>query len=135
MGSYLSGRHRYCGDGHRTETGKGCVQGSISGPILWNVLILDPLLEELEARGDYAQAFANDVVLMFAGVMTLEIEVCANAALEHVRAFGVTISAQQKFDTPCLHMGVVEIGMSQEIKLLKVVINHKLTFNAHVANV
>ncbi|CAH2089593.1 unnamed protein product [Euphydryas editha] len=85
LGSYLSDRRatvRYLGEEHTRDTGKGCVQGSIGGPILWN-LLLDPLLQELEAKGDYAQAFADDVVLVFEGETALEIERRANAALEH----------------------------------------------------
>ncbi|XP_045451569.1 uncharacterized protein LOC123660556 [Melitaea cinxia] len=130
------------------DTGKGCVQGSIGGPILWN-LLLDPLLQEMEAKGDYAQAFADDVVLLFEGETALEIERRANAALERVRAWGqsnklrfaphktnaMLVTRKLKYDTPRLRMGGIDVVLLSEIKLLGVVIDHKLTFNAHVANV
>ncbi|CAH2109292.1 unnamed protein product [Euphydryas editha] len=93
LGSYLSDRRarvRYLDEEHMRDTGKGCVQGSIGGPILWN-LLLDPLLRELEAKGVYAQAFADDVVLLFDGETALDIEQRANAALDHVERWaGVT---------------------------------------------
>ncbi|XP_045457894.1 uncharacterized protein LOC123668146 [Melitaea cinxia] len=103
----------------------------------------------MEAKGDYAQAFADDVVLVFEGETGLEIERRANAALERVRAWGqsnklrfaphktnaMVVTRKLKYDTPRLHMGGVDIVLSHEIKLLGVVIDHKLTFNAHVANV
>ncbi|XP_045458461.1 uncharacterized protein LOC123668812 [Melitaea cinxia] len=141
-------RVRYLGEEHVRDTGKGCVQGSIGGPILWN-LLLDPLLRELEAKGDYVQAFADDVVLVFEGETALEIERRANAALECVRAWGVTnklrfaphktnamvVTRKLKYDAPRLHMGGVDIVLANEIKLLGVVIDRKLTFSAHVANV
>ncbi|KAA5782693.1 hypothetical protein F3H09_32010, partial [Pseudomonas aeruginosa] len=76
MGSYLSDRVvrvRYGGEECRRATNKGCVQGSIGGPILWN-LLLDPLLKEQESRGEYIQAFADDVVMVFDGETALEIE-------------------------------------------------------------
>ncbi|CAH2099398.1 unnamed protein product [Euphydryas editha] len=71
------------------STGKGCVQGSIGWPILWNQL-LDPLLRDF--RGDYTQAFTGrrDVVLVFEGKTVLEIERRANAALKHVRRWGLS---------------------------------------------
>ncbi|KAG6439330.1 hypothetical protein O3G_MSEX000681 [Manduca sexta] len=37
-----------------------------------------------------------------------------------------------KYDTPILHMGGVDIGLSNEIKLLGLLIDRKLTFNGHV---
>lgn len=67
--SYLQDRRvrvRYAGEERVKDTSKGCVQGSIGGPIMWH-LLLDPLLKGLEQRGDYVQAFADDVVLVFDG--------------------------------------------------------------------
>ncbi|XP_050559320.1 uncharacterized protein LOC126912227 [Spodoptera frugiperda] len=147
--SYLSDREvivRYAGAENRRKTSKGCVQGSIGGPILWN-LLLDPLLKQLEARGNYCQAFADDVVMLFDGGTALEIEQQANAALEHVRAWGVknklkfaphktsamVITRKLKYDTPRLAMGGIDIGMSKEVKILGLTIDAGLTFNSHVA--
>ncbi|CAH2105442.1 unnamed protein product [Euphydryas editha] len=39
------------------------------------------------------------------------------------------------YDTPRLHMGGVDIVFSNDIKLLGVVIDRKLTFHTHVTNV
>nr|XP_037871018.1 uncharacterized protein LOC119629397 [Bombyx mori] len=151
MNSYMSDRTvgvRYMGAEHLRATGKGCVQGSIGGPILWN-LLLDPLLKGLSTRGDYVQAFADDVVLLFDGDTAMDVQRRANAALEYVRAWGVmnklkfaphktcamVITRKLKHDTPRLSMGGVDIGMSKEVLLLGLTIDHKLTFNTHVANV
>ncbi|XP_026331733.1 uncharacterized protein LOC113239080 [Hyposmocoma kahamanoa] len=130
------------------NTNKGCVQGSIAGPILWN-LLLDPLLKGLENRGDYCQAFADDVILIFEGDTAQEIQNRANVTLEYVKAWGVknklkfaahktnamVITRKLKHDTPRLTMGGVDIGLTNEMKLLGVTIDNKLTFNSHVANV
>ncbi|XP_063394129.1 uncharacterized protein LOC134679182 [Cydia fagiglandana] len=151
MDSYLKDRSvtvRYAGEQHGLETSKGCVQGSIAGPILWN-LLLDPLLKSLQARGDYCQAFADDVALVVDGSTAMEIEAKANSALEHAREWGVRnklkfaphktnamlITRKLKYDTPRLCMGGINIGMVKEIKMLGVVIDNKLTFNEHVSNV
>ncbi|CAK1591641.1 unnamed protein product [Parnassius mnemosyne] len=149
--SYLQDRKvrvRYAGVEQTQTTTKGCVQGSIGGPVLWN-LLLDPLLKELEKRGDRCQAFADDIVLLFASDTALEIQRRANAALEHVRRWGIrnklkfaphktkamVITNKLKYDSPRLNMGGMGIGISEEIKVLGVTVDKKLTFNTHVRNV
>ncbi|XP_063897400.1 uncharacterized protein LOC126055310 [Helicoverpa armigera] len=101
----------------------------------------------LEQRGDYCQAFADDVVLIFSGDTALERR--ANAALEYVRRWGIrnklkfaphktcamVVTRKLKYDVPLLSMGGVAIGMSEGIKILGLTVDHKLTFNTHVANV
>ncbi|XP_060810843.1 uncharacterized protein LOC132904445 [Amyelois transitella] len=149
--SYLGNRRvrvRYAGAESVSETSKGCVQGSIGGPTFWN-LLLDPLLVGLDGRGDYCQAFADDVVLVFSGDTAQEVQGRANGALEYVRRWGVenklrfaplktkamVLTNKLKYDTPILSMGGVSIEMSQEIKILGLTLDSKLTFNAHVANI
>ena len=149
--SYLDGRKvkvRYAGEECTRETSKGCVQGSIGGPILWN-LVLDPLLQDLEQRGIFVQAFADDIVLVVDGDTATEVSRSANAALAHVQGWGVrnklrfaphktcamTITNKLKYDTPILSMAGVDIGMVKKMKLLGLTIDEKLTFNEHAANV
>ncbi|CAK1602630.1 unnamed protein product [Parnassius mnemosyne] len=45
------------------------------------------------------------------------------------------ITNKLKYDSPRLSMGGIDIGMSEEIKLLGFTIDEKLTFNTHVSNV
>ncbi|XP_063623904.1 uncharacterized protein LOC134795903 [Cydia splendana] len=149
--SYLTNRRvtvRYAGEQYSLDTTKGCVQGSIAGPILWN-LLLDPLLKSYEHKGYYCQAFADDVVLVIDGDTALEIEMRANAALSHAQEWGVknklrfaphktnamVITRRLKYDTPRLSMGGTSIAMTKELKILGVTIDDKLTFNSHVSNV
>lgn len=141
-------RVRYAGAECLRKTTLGCVQGSIGGPTFWN-LMLDPLLKELEGMGEYCQAFADDIVLIFSGRTAVEIQRRANASLEHVRTWGIkhklkfaphktqaiTITNKIKFDTPHLVMGGIRVDMSPEIKILGLTIDNKLTFNTHVNNI
>ncbi|CAH2208365.1 jg17305, partial [Pararge aegeria aegeria] len=148
--SYLQDRRvrvRYAGVEHSKSTTKGCVQGLIGGPILWN-LILDPLLKGLDERGDYCQAFADDVVLVFDGDSGLAVSRQANAALAYVREWGVrnklkfaptktkamVITKKLKYDSPLLTMGGIGIVLSDEIKVLGLTIDRGLTFNTHATN-
>lgn len=149
--SYLQERRvrvRYAGAECIRETKKGCVQGSIGGPAFWN-LLLDPLLKELSTLGYYSQAFADDIALIISGKTALEVQTRANAALEHVRKWGIRnklkfaplktkamlITNKLKYDTPLLNMGGVDIAMSKDIKILGLTVDEKLTFNTHVSNV
>ena len=151
LSSYLQDRRvevRYGGEAHSISTNKGCVQGSIGGPILWN-LLLDPLLQGLTERGDYCQAFADDIVLVIDGDTALEVQRQANAALAYVGEWGVknklkfaphktqamVVTKKLKFDEPLLSMGGVGIAMSKDIKILGVTIDSCLTFNKHIANI
>ena len=149
--SYLEQRKvrvRYAGSESVRVTTKGCVQGSIGGPTFWN-LLLDPLLRGLQERGDYAQAFADDVVLIVSGTSGSEIQRRTNAALEYVRGWGVrnklkfgphktqamVVTRKLVYDVPALSMGGVCIGLSKEIKILGLTVDEGLTFNTHVLNV
>lgn len=151
LDSYLEGRKvsvRYAGEESTRETNKGCVQGSIGGPILWN-LLLDPLLHKMEESGYFIQAFADDIVLVVDGDTAAEVSRSANAALARVHGWGVRnklrfaphktcamlITNKLKYDTPALTMAGVDIGMVRSMKLLGVTIDDKLTFNDHVKNI
>ncbi|KAJ2940785.1 hypothetical protein O0L34_g14902 [Tuta absoluta] len=149
--SYLTNRNvrlRYAGEECVRQTTKGCVQGSIGGPTYWN-LLLDPLLKDLTGKGNYCQAFADDVVLIITGNTALEVQGRTNSALEHVQRWGVenklkfapqktkamVITNKLKYDSPHLSMGGQAIELSREIKILGLTIDDKLTFNNHAVNV
>lgn len=149
INSYLNNRYvnvRYAGMEYNKKTTKGCIQGSIGGPILWNLLI-NPLLLELEQKQVYCQAFADDIILVFDGESATEIEKYANVTLRHVWTWGVRnklkfapqktnamlVTNKLNYDVPRLDMGGTDIGMSRELKILGLTIDHKLNFNTHVA--
>nr|XP_013189923.1 unnamed protein product [Amyelois transitella] len=139
---------RYGGEEAMAETSKGCIQGSIAGPLMWN-LLLDPLLKELDNKGVYYQAFADDIVLVFEGQTAREIEVVANRTLSRVEEWGaenklkfaahktnaMTITNKLKFDTPRLNMSGIPVAETNKIKILGLTIDSKLTFNEHIRNV
>lgn len=149
--SYLQDRKvvvGYAGKNYAKGTDKGCVQGSIAGPTFWN-LLLDPLLDDLVAQGVYVQAFADDVVLIFSGQSVSKIEEIANQTLAYVHEWGIknklkfstqkthgmVITKKLKYDAPRVHMGGRDIRLVDEIKLLGLTMDRKLTFNSHVSNV
>lgn len=127
-------------------TTKGCVQGSIAGPTFWN-LILDSLLQKMASLGVYCQAFADDVVLVFSDFSTSPLQQSANDTLDIVSEWGVrnklrfaahktnamVLTRKLKYDVPVLNMSGTRLNLVQEVKLLGLIIDSKLTFNAHVS--
>lgn len=151
VASYLERRKvliRYAGADCLIETTKGCVQGSIAGPAFWN-LVLDPLLVELGSLGVYCQAFADDMVLVFSGHSGQSIGTETSRILDRVHAWGLenklrfaphktyamVVTNKLKFDPPVLSMAGVMVPLVEEIKLLGLIVDHKLNFNSHVSYV
>lgn len=149
--SYLRDRMvrvSYAGADFEKTTNKGCVQGSIGGPTFWN-LLLDPLLDYLEATGTYVQAFADDVVLIFSGRSSESIQTEGNKVLDKVYKWGLenklkfaahktnmmTLTNKLKYDEPKLRMGGEYITLVKETKILGLIIDNKLTFNNHVTHI
>ena len=52
---------------------KGCLQGSICGPMVWNFMIND-LLNELEENGFDVVTYADDVLKLIEGLSRRELE-------------------------------------------------------------
>lgn len=151
VNSYLDQRTvvvHYAGVKHRRETEKGCVQGSIGGPLFWN-LLLDTLIVELQGLGAYVQAFADDVVLVFSGDSSQIVQSEANRTLAHVHKWGhnnklkfapaktkgMVLTRKLKFDTPRVNMGGVPIEIVDEMKILGLIIDRKLNFKSHISAV
>ena len=149
--SYLTDRKvriGYMGEVWEKSTTKGCVQGSIGGPFLWN-LLLDTLLTDLERTGVRCQAFADDVVLLFSGHSTPDLQAEVEEALNMVTRWGakhklkfaahktnaMVLTKKLKFDAPVLHMNGETLQLVDQIRLLGLVLDNKLAFNAHVTSV
>ncbi|CAH2105843.1 unnamed protein product [Euphydryas editha] len=151
VASYLQDRRvivNYARATSEKETTKGCVQGSIGGPTFWN-LILDSLLRKISDMGVYCQAFADDVVLVFSSQKTSNLQTSAETTLAAVQEWGIcnklrfaahktnamVITKKLKYDTPVIHMSGTRLRLVEEIKLLGLILDSKLTFNAHVTAV
>lgn len=83
VSDYLSGKRVVLlgrNGGVEKAVTRGCPQGSILAPSRWN-LVFDDLLTTLKREGHEAFAYADDLLLVFAGHTRLEIEERARAAV------------------------------------------------------
>lgn len=151
VNSYLNDRKivvNYAGETSERGTTKGCVQGSIGGPIFWNI-ILDPLLKTLSSEEVYCQAFADDGVLVFSSESIAGMEDNINQVLDTTQKWGrqnklnfaahktnaMLLTRKLKFSPPKLMMSGIEISLVDDIKLLGLTIDRNLNFNKHVTDI
>lgn len=97
--SYFSNR-RSCMIGRQdvvwTEVQRGCPQGSICGPTMWNIL-MNGLLVELENSGVKHAAYADDLLLIVEGNSRIGIEQSAMAAVQYAVQWGARVGVEVSF--------------------------------------
>lgn len=74
----------------RRETVRGCPQGSICGPFMWN-LLMSELLETLTLHGVRHVAYADDLLLIVEGRTRAMLEAAATSALQHAVSWGAAV--------------------------------------------
>lgn len=127
---------------------KGCPQGSIVGPTMWNIC-MDALLWKFAEMYEEvsAVAYADDLAILIKGSSRLELERTGTKAIEKINEWCVShklnISASKttaimmkgKLDKermPRLKIGQQNIRFVSEVRYLGVLIDSKLNFVAHV---
>lgn len=75
---------------------RGCPQGSISGPMFWNML-MDQLLETLEQDGIQHVAYADDLLIILEGRNRRILERSSRSALQHAIAWGARVGVEVSF--------------------------------------
>lgn len=151
MASYLSNRSvsvQYAGCSVKRSTGKGCIQGSTCGPLMWNIL-MNPLLIETTSLEAHVQAFADDILVITSAKTSTELSTLTNRALQSIEGWGrmnklsfaahktqaVLITKKLKYDQPIITFCGLDLHMGDSIQVLGVKLDKNLSFKIHLEHV
>lgn len=148
--SYFSGR-RACVRGANSEVWvdvvRGCPQGSISGPFIWNMM-MDVLLHRLEPICKFC-AYADDLLLLIEGSSRAQLERIGGEAMEIVDAWGREVGVVTSADKtammllkgrlsvsrpPVIHSRGVSLGYATSVVYLGVAVGERMNFMPHLSN-
>ncbi|KAL7304831.1 hypothetical protein TKK_0003054 [Trichogramma kaykai] len=128
---------------------RGCPQGSIGGPILWN-LALDELLRRLNDLGIPTVAYADDTTCLIQGDSRARVEAGVASVLEEIYKwsdkYGVDVSEEKTqlillkgtYSVKSRSVKVLRgdtpkwVAYTTEAKLLGCIIGERLSFTTHV---
>ena len=132
----------------RIRVKRGCPQGGILSPFLWNLVIDDLLNYSVNLIPGYLQAFADDLMTLAEGDDTDIIWQQTQKPSKQLRTGAFNQRSQykysqdkncnvhgleQKMDNPPYKSRGTPITLSNEVKLLLVVnLDSKLNFNSHI---
>jgi len=149
FGDYFQGRTA------ETQAGKnsaevrvtcGVPQGSVVGPLLWNIAY-DRVLRLQLPTGTKILGFADDTMILVSGVTISELEQKANETLdavsEEIRKIGLSLAVNKteavlftnkyKFATPAIMLDGHPLELKQQIKYLGMLVDRRLMFKEHIA--
>ena len=144
-------KNRYVTINHKSATKrikvcKGCPQGGILSPFLWNLVIDDLLNYSAKHIPGYLQAFADDLITLAEGndleVIWERTQKTINTIESWCKSKGLNICAlktkivmftwNRKWSIRPIKVGGITIELSKEVKLLGITLDHKLNFNTHI---
>ena len=133
----------------RIRIRRGCPQGGILSPFLWNLVVDDLLKFSAKEIPGYLQAFANDLVTLAegsdTGVIWQRTQKTINTIEKWCDTKGLNISAlktkivmftwNRNWTMRPISVGGSTIALSKTVKFLGVLLDNKLNYNTHIDNV
>ena len=133
----------------RIRVKRGCPQGGILSPFLWNLVIDDLLNYSVKDIPGYLQAFADDLVSLAEGndtdVIWERTQKTINTIEKWCHSKGLSISAlktkivmftwNKKWTVRPIKVGNNTINLSSSAKFLGVTLDNKLNYNEHLDNI
>ena len=133
----------------RIRIKRGCPQGGILSPFLWNLVIDDLLNYTVKDVPGYLQAFADDLVSLAEGndtdVIWERTQRTINTINRWCNTKGLSLSAlktkivmftwNRKWNIRPIKVGNAVIGLSNSAKFLGITLDNKLNYNEHITNI
>ena len=133
----------------RIRIRRGCPQGGILSPFLWNLVVDDLLKFSAKEIPGYLQAFADDLVTLAegsdTGVIWQRTQKTINTIEKWCDIKGLNISAlktkivmftwNRNWTMRPISVGGNTITLSKTVKFLGVTLDNKLNYNTHIDNV
>ena len=130
----------------RIRIRRGCPQGGILSPFLWNLVVDDLLRFTPKEIPGYLQAFADDLIVLSEGSDLDVIRARTNKTINTIENWcktkGLNISAlktkvvlftwKTKWDFKPIKVGGTQIELTNSVKFLGVTLDSKLNFNEHI---
>ncbi|XP_023242099.1 uncharacterized protein LOC111640320 [Centruroides sculpturatus] len=132
----------------RRNVVRGCPQGSVCGPILWNT-VFDNFLRQ--SFGHVTIAYADDAIVLLGGNSRAALEIFGNDTLckiskwgkEYKLTFNINKTMGIVFNkpgkpnlyrrTPVIKMDGQSVKIVKSIKYLGIILDHRLLWNTHIA--
>lgn len=136
----------YCDTTITKKATKGCPQGGVLSPLLWN-LTLNTFLSGLGIHSSFVQAFADDLVILISGICKSTVRDLAQRHLRDINRWchskGLKLSAvkttailftnkRDKTLVQPLTVGGVSIPLSTSVVYLGVTIDQNLSWGPHI---
>ena len=123
---------------------RGCPQGSICGPFMWN-MIMDLLLNQLEGVCQFS-AYADDLFIMVEADSRTQLELNAATIMDIIQSWSVKVGVEVSKEktqmillkgklslshTPNILINNTRIGYARELKYLGITIGERMSFLPH----
>ena len=139
-------RYKYPGENITKTTTKGCPQGSVCGPMFWD-LAVEPCLYKLNAmqETDGVIAYADDIAIVISGNSRTELENKAKITLDNLQTWCKQNKLQLSKEktvymllkgnlqrNPTIRTGDFSIKRVKTTKYLGLLLDEKLNFTEHI---